>query len=180
MSKKVLIISTSLRANSNSEELAKAFLQGAESSGNSVEMISLRGKNIAFCRGCLACQKTQTCIIKDDAIEIAEKVKEADVLVFATPIYYYEMSGQMKTLLDRLNPLYPSEYQFRDIYLLATAADHDSSAMDGVIKGMEGWIACFEQAKLAGVLCGIGLESTGEAKEQKRLLEEAFQFGKNI
>ena len=55
---------------------------------------------IQFCIGCLSCQKTQKCVLNDDANLIAEKVKDADTLVFATPIYYYEMSGQMKTLLD--------------------------------------------------------------------------------
>lgn len=89
--KKVLIVSTSLRKNSNSQSLAKEFERGTEDAGNKAEFISLTDKNIGFCRGCLSCQKTQKCIIKDDAVEIAEKVKSADVLVFATPIYYYEM-----------------------------------------------------------------------------------------
>ena len=60
------------------------------------------------------------------------------MIAFATPIYYYEMCGQMKTLLDRMNPLYTSEYAFRDIYLLTTAAENDESAMDGAVKGMQG------------------------------------------
>ena len=63
MSKKVLVISTSLRKNSNSETLADAFLAGAKASGNQVEKSSLRGKKIAFCQGCLACQNTQKCVI---------------------------------------------------------------------------------------------------------------------
>ena len=71
MSKKVLVISTSLRKNSNSETLADAFLAGAKASGNQVEKISLRGKKIAFCQGCLACQNTQKCVIEDDAVAIA-------------------------------------------------------------------------------------------------------------
>lgn len=54
---------------------------------------SLKGKTIGFCRGCVACQKTRRCVIPDDAIEIAEKVKNADVPLFATPIYYYSMYG---------------------------------------------------------------------------------------
>ena len=87
MSKKVLVISSSLRPNSNSEALADAFAEGAASAGNEVEKISLRGKNIGFCRGCLACQKLGHCVINDDAPEIAEKMLHADVLVFATPIY---------------------------------------------------------------------------------------------
>ena len=101
MAKHVLVISTSLRPGSNSEALADAFLAGAQAAGNTVEKVTLRGKTIAFCRGCLACQSAGRCVIPDDAIEIAEKMRMADVIAFATPIYYYEMSGQMKTLLDR-------------------------------------------------------------------------------
>lgn len=67
-------------------------------------------KNIRFCKGCLACQKTQHCVINDDAPAIVAKMHDADVIVFATPIYYYEMCGQLKTLLDRANPLYSSDY----------------------------------------------------------------------
>ena len=88
MSKKVLIISTSLRKNSNSDALAKSFAEGARSAGNEVETVSLTGKNIAFRKGCLACQSIGRCVIKDDAIVLAEKMRTADVLVFATPIYY--------------------------------------------------------------------------------------------
>ena len=104
---KVLVITTSLRARSNSDILAERMIAGARDAGHEVEQISLKGKEIRFCIGCLSCQKTQKCVLKDDAVWITEKVKNADTLVFVTPIYYYEMSGQMKTLLDRMNSLYP-------------------------------------------------------------------------
>ena len=99
---KVLVISTSLRAKSNSDILAERLIGGAKDAGHRVEQISLKDKTIRFCVGCMSCQKTQKCALKDDAVEIAEKVKNTDTLVFVTPIYYYEMSGQMKTLLDRM------------------------------------------------------------------------------
>ena len=83
---KVLVIATSLRANSNSDILAEQLIAGATDAGHEVEHISLKGKEIKYCIGCLACQKTQKCVQKDDAVWIAEKVKEADTLVFATPI----------------------------------------------------------------------------------------------
>ena len=87
MSKNVLIISTSLRGNkSNSHALASEFERGAKESGNVTELISLQSKTINFCKGCLACQKTLKCVMKDDAGEIIEKMKNADVIVFATPI----------------------------------------------------------------------------------------------
>lgn len=112
MTKKVLVISTSLRNQSNSEILADSFIEGAEAAGNVVEKLSLKDKKIDFCKGCLACQELHKCVIEDDAVAIAEKMKQADVIAYASPIYYYEMSGQMKTLLDRANSLYPSNYAF--------------------------------------------------------------------
>ena len=105
MAKKVLVISTSMRGNSNSEKLAEAFADGAKAAGNEVELVSLKDKTIAFCKGCLACQQTGHCIIKDDANAITDKMLEVDVVAWATPIYYYEMSGQMKTMIDRANSL---------------------------------------------------------------------------
>ena len=106
-------------------------------------------------------RKSKKCFMKDDAANIAEKVQHADVIAFATPIYYYEMCGQMKTLLDRMNPLYTSEYAFRDIYLLTTAAENDESAMDGAVKGMQGLIVLNKQglpasyAELASVMRAV-------------------------
>ena len=102
---KVVVISTSLRAGSNSHALAEQFAEGAKSAGHEVELISLRGKEIKFCIGCLKCQETGACVFKDDVPAIMESVLNADVVCWATPIYYYEMSGQMKTLIDR--PLLP-------------------------------------------------------------------------
>ena len=125
MAKKILILSASLRAGSNSEALANAFADGARAAGHTVEIVSLRGKQIAFCRGCLACQTLGKCVIDDDAVATTEKMQHADVIVFATPIYYYEMSGQLKTMLDRANALFPLDYAFRDIYLLASATEDE-------------------------------------------------------
>ena len=85
----VVVITTSLRNRSNSDILAERLIKGAEEAGNQVEHISLKDKKLNFCIGCLSCQKTQKCVLKDDAVEIAEKVKNADTLVFVTPIYYY-------------------------------------------------------------------------------------------
>ena len=87
MSKKILVISTSLRSKSNSEALADAFIKGAREGGNSVEKITLQDKRIAFCKGCLACQKRQKCVIDDDAVEIVQKMHDAETIVFATPLY---------------------------------------------------------------------------------------------
>ena len=177
---KVLVITTSLRAKSNSDILAEKLIAGAKDAGHEVEQISLKGKTIKYCIGCLACQKTQKCIQKDDAIEIAEKMKNADMLVFVTPIYYYEMSGQMKTLLDRMNPLYSSDYKFRKVYLLSVAAEDEKTTPEKAVSGLQGWVDCFEKAELAGSLFCGGINDAGEANGKKVEQDEAYQFGNSL
>ena len=178
--KNVLIISTSLRGGSNSELLAKECARGAEEAGNRVELLSLKGKKIQYCIGCLACIKTGKCVQKDDTPEIMEKVRRADVLVFATPIYYYEMCGQMKTLLDRMNPLYGTDYRFRRVYLLSTAADSAPGTDERAVNGLQGWIECFEKAEFGGALFCGGLNEPGEAANSSDALERAYAFGKAL
>ena len=178
--KTVLIISTSPRKGGNSEILADEFAAGAREAGHDVEKVCLYDKTINFCKGCLACQKTQRCVIHDDADAIARKMKDADVLVFATPIYYYGMCGQMKTMLDRANPLFPAEYAFRDIYLLASAAENEESAVDGAVNGLKGWIACFEKTRLKGVVRGVGATNPGDIRQRPSALEAARVMGKNV
>lgn len=177
--KKVLIVSSSLRARSNSEALADAFARGAAEAGNEVERITLREKEIRFCRGCLACQQTGRCVIGDDAPAIVEKMHDADAIAFATPIYYYEMSGQLKTLLDRANPLYSSDYRFRDIYLLTAAAEDGEWVPGRAVAGLEGWIDCFEKARLAGTVFAGGVTGPGET-EGHPALQRAYELGKTI
>ena len=175
--KKILIISSSPRAGSNSEALAEAFAAGAREAGHEAELISLRGKTVGFCRGCFVCQEKRRCVIRDDADAICQKALNADVLVFATPIYYYEMSGQLKTLLDRLNPLFPSDYAFRDVYMLTAAAEDEAHVPQRAVSGLEGWIACFERARLAGAVFMGGVTDPGEIPEHPAL-EQAYRMGK--
>lgn len=180
MKKKILIISTSPRKKGNSDILADEFEKGALESGHQVKKINLYDKTINFCKGCLICQSTKKCIIKDDVSNIVEEMLHNNVIVFATPIYFYEMCGQMKTLLDRTNPLFPSDYSFTDIYLLATAADNSKSSMDGAIKGLQGWIDCFEKASLKGVIKGLGADIAGTIRNFPDTLKEAYIMGENI
>lgn len=180
MSKKILIISTSPRKGGNSDILADEFEKGAVSLGNEVEKVSLYNKEIGFCKGCFACQQTKRCIIHDDADVIVQKMLNVDVIVFATPIYFYEMCGQMKTLLDRTNPLFTCDYKFKDIYLLATAADEAESSMDGVTKGLNGWVECFENTKLKGIVKGVGMTDIGDVNKNTSKLNEAYEMGRNV
>ena len=177
--KNVLIISTSPRKGGNSESLALEFAKGAKEAGNKVETVFFREKNIGFCKGCLACGKTNRCVIKDDAAELVEKMLAADVIAFATPIYYYEMSGQMKTLLDRGNPMYSADYAFRDIYLLTAAAEEGEDVPKRAVNGLEGWIECFPKAHLAGTVFAGGVNAVGDIKGHSAL-NKAYEMGKAI
>lgn len=173
MKKRVLILSTSPRQGGNSDALAASFAEGARSAGHTVSHCSLRDKSLHFCLGCLSCQETPGCVLQDDMAEILSQMRTADVLVFATPIYFYEMSGQMKTLLDRTNPLFSGEYAFRAVYLLAAAAEAAPQAVDGALHGLEGWLACFPKATLQGVVCGCGVTGAGEIQDSPALSRPA-------
>lgn len=177
--KKVVVISTSLRPGSNSNALAEQFAEGAKTAGNEVEFISLRGKEIKFCIGCMSCQKTGACVFKDDVPAIMDKVLDADVVCWATPIYYYEMSGQMKTLIDRMNAMYPKDYSFREVYLLTTAAEDEEHTPKRAESGLQGWIDCFDKAVLKGHLFCGGVNDPREISGSAKL-EEAFGLGESV
>ena len=159
--------------------LADQFIEGARIAGNEVEKIALADKNIQFCKGCLACQKLGRCVISDDVNDIMAKVLEADVVCWATPIYYYEMSGQMKTLIDRMNAMYPKDYRFRDVYLLSTATEDAEHVPQRAFAGLTGWIDCYPKSRLASTLfCGgvtMPRDIAGNAK-----LQEAYEMGKQV
>ena len=179
MSKNVLIISSSPRKGGNSETLAASFAKGAEEAGHKVETVYLREKNYGFCKGCLACLKVGHCVIDDDAVEVAARMHDADVLVFATPVYYYSVSGQLKTMLDRANPLFDSDYAFTKAYLLATAAEDGEETVEGTVKAVQGWVDCFERCELAGTVFAGGVTDVGEIAGHPAL-EKAHQMGKEI
>lgn len=178
--KNVLIVSSSLRGGSNSEILAHEAEKGAIDAGNDVEFLSLKGKDIKFCIGCLTCQQTHKCVLKDDMADLIAKVQNADAIIFATPIYYYEMSGQLKTFLDRCNPLYSQENKFKDVYLITSAYDSSEKAADRAINGLKGWIECFEQSRFVGALIGGGIDAPKSAASREDLLKKAYELGKNI
>lgn len=177
--KNVLVISTTPRIKGNSDILADECIRGIKEAGNKVEKINLSNQHIHFCRGCLSCQQTHKCIIQDDMEAILMKMLQADVIVFATPVYFYGMCAQMKTLLDRTNPLYSMPYAFKDIYLLACAAEEDQSAVSGTITGLKGWVDCFENARLIKTVFAGGVEKAGDIITHPAL-SEAYELGKTI
>lgn len=177
--KRIVIISTSLRVSSNSDLLANQFAEGAKSAGHDVEKIELLGKKIGFCRGCFCCHDLGRCVIEDDVNSIMEKVVQAVVIVWATPIYYYEMSGQMKTLIDRMNAMFSQDYKFREVYLLTAAADNEPYVPKRAEAGLTGWIDCYSKARLTGTLFCGGVNEP-HAIEGNSKLQEAFEMGKSV
>lgn len=179
--KKVLVISSSPRRSGNSDLLADAFLQGAQEAGHEVEKIFLNDKEIRFCKGCLGChQGLHQCVIRDAMDEILPRMREADVIAFASPVYFYSLCGQLKTLLDRTNPLFGAEYAFRDIYLLVSAADTAETTVEGPKKAMQGWVDCFKEARLSGVLQALGVLEPGDVRKTPTALEAARDLGRSI
>lgn len=179
MSKKVLVLSSSPRKGGNSESMASVFAQGAQMAGHQVETVFLREKQYGFCRGCMACQKLGRCVMNDDAVEIAAKIHDAEVLVFATPVYYYSVSGQLKTILDRANPLYGGDYAFTDVYLLCAAAEDEPDTPEGAIKAVQGWVDCFERCSLKGTVFAGGVSDVGDVLGHPAL-ERAYRLGKTV
>ena len=179
MKKRVLIISSSLRKGGNSETLAASFARGAQEAGHLVETVYLREKQLGFCKGCFACLKLCHCVINDDAVDIVARMHEVDVLVFATPVYYYCVSGQLKTLLDRANPLYDTDYAFRKAYLLATAAEVAAGTFEGTEKAVQGWVDCFPRCTLAGTVFAGGVNEVGDIAGHPAL-EQAYQMGRAL
>ena len=177
--KKVIVVSSSPRKGGNSDILAQKFAEGALAAGHSVKNVAVSDLNLKFCIGCLYCQSHYKCVLGDGMNNLYTDVQNADVLVFATPVYYYSVCGQLKTFLDRLNPLYPRKNKFKEVYLLATAAEDDENAMNGSVSDIQGWIDCFDGVELKGVLRGVGVEGKGEINSTD-FPQKAYEMGKNL
>lgn len=108
-----------------------------------------------------------------------QKVLEADVVCWATPIYYYEMSGQMKVLIDRMNAMYSLDYKFRDVYMLTTAAEDEPEVPKRTEAGLTGWIDCYPKSRLVGTLFCGGVDAPRTIRGSVKL-QEAYRLGKNL
>ena len=179
MSKNVLILSASPRSGGNSDVLCDRFLLGAKESGNRTEKIFLRDKEIRFCIACEVCQANGgDCIQKDDMSETLNKMIAADVIVMATPVYFYTMNAQMKTLIDRTVARY-TEISNKEFYFIATAADSNQSAMERTIDGFRGFTLCLNGAQEKGVIYGNGVWKKGEIEGTDAMML-AYEMGKSL
>lgn len=144
MNKKVLILSSSPRRGGNSDLLCDRFSSGAKETGNNVEKIFLKDKKINYCTGCGTCiDRKGKCSQKDDMAEVLDKMVEADVIVMATPVYFYTMCGQMKTLIDRTCARY-TELSYKQFYFIVTAAENSIPAMERTVEEFRGLTYCLD------------------------------------
>ena len=182
MAKKVVILNGSPRKNGNTSALVKAFNQGAESAGHTVTEFFLGGMDIHGCKGCFGGHSSRECpcVQQDDMNKIYPAVKDSDVVVLASPLYYWTMSGQLRTALDRLFALEEGDGNLlrgngRGSVLLMAAEGH----------GFEDAVLYFDHLtehlrwkNLGKVLCG-GVMDVGDAQGRKEL-DDARELGKSI
>ena len=178
MSKHVLVISASPRKGGNSDTLCDEFIRGVQESGNQAEKIFLASRKIGYCIGCGVCNTTHKCVQKDEMAEILDKMVDADVIVLATPVYFYTMDAQMKTLIDRTCARY-LEIKDKEFYFIISAAETSIPMMERTIEGFRGFLDCLEGPKERGVIYGVGAWKLGEIND-KTSMSEAYEIGKKV
>ena len=174
----VLAISASPRIGGNSDVLCDRFLEGAKETGHEIEKIRLSEKNISPCVACYGCMKTHTCVKQDDMAEIQQKMVDADVIVLATPVYFYCMDAQMKMMIDRCVPRY-REMIGKKMYFIVTAADPQHEAADETLAGLRGFLRCLPDCEECGVVYGTGTWDKGDVYKHPSL-DAAYKMGKEV
>lgn len=178
MSKNILILSGSPRKGGNSDTLCDEFKKGAESVGNNVVKIRVVDKNINYCKACYACKNTGVCIIKDDMAKILDEILKADVIVMASPVYFYSIDAQLKAVIDRTVAKW-LEIKNKEFYYIMTAAKNETHTMDCTLECFRGLAACLEGSVEKGVIKAGGVYEKGEIQDTP-YLKTAFEMGKNV
>ncbi|NTU59025.1 MAG: flavodoxin family protein [Chlorobiaceae bacterium] len=176
--KSLLVISSSPRKGGNSDLLCDQFVSGAKEAGHQVEKIFLKNKQINYCTGCGSCfNGSKSCPQKDDMAEILEKMIAAEVIVMATPVYFYTMCGQMKTFIDRTCARY-TEISDKEFYFIVTAAVDSTPAMQRTIEEFRGFTSCLENPREKGIIYGTGAWNIGDIRKSKAMTI-AYEMGKS-
>jgi len=178
--KKVLILSGSPRKGGNSDILCDEFYKGAVKSGNAVEKIRVCEKKISPCLGCYHCKGNGgKCVFQDDMAEVLQKIIDADVLVLATPVYFYSMCAQLKTVIDRTVARW-TEIANKDLYYILTSAEDERDTMDSTIASLHGFAMCIDGYDEKGILYGRGVSEKGEVKDCPDLMRIAREMGESV
>ena len=179
MSKKVLILSGSPRKGGNSDLLCDEFMRGAIEAGNEVEKIRIAEKKIGCCSACYYCRTSGgVCAKKDDMTEILQKMIDADVIVFASPVYFYSIDAQLKTVIDRTVARW-TEVKNKEFYYIVTCADDEKESQERTLECFRGYADCVEGANEMGVIYGTGVYKPGEIKNTPAFTE-AYQLGRSV
>lgn len=179
MRKKILILSGSPRKNGNSDILCEEFRCGAEESGHQVEKLHVAAKEIHPCIACYHCRDNGgECVFQDDMAEVMQKMIDADVLVLASPVYFYSIDAQLKAVIDRTVARW-LEVKNKEFYYIITMADEEATSADTTLACFRGYADCVEGAVEKGVIIGGGVYEPGAVK-QTSAMEKAYEMGKNV
>lgn len=179
MGKKVLILSGSPRKGGNSDILCDEFLRGAQEAGNKVEKLRVSALKIHPCSACYFCRDHGgQCVHKDDMAEVLQKMIDADVLVLASPVYFYSIDAQLKAVIDRTLARW-LEVKNKEFYYIVTMADESLSSADTTLACFRGYADCVEGAVEKGVLIGNGVYQPGTVKTTQAM-RKAYEMGKNV
>lgn len=177
MSKKVLILSGSPRKGGNSDLLCDEFIRGAKEAGNETEKIRVATKKVAPCIGCYFCSDNGgKCVYDDDMAEILQKMIDADVIVLASPVYFYSIDAQLKAVIDRTVARW-LEVKNKEFYYIATMGDGNVKSADTTLACFRGYADCVEGAVEKGVIVGKGVYEPGEINGTAEM-EKAYLMGK--
>lgn len=179
MAKRILILSSSPRKGRNSDTLCRRFLRELKKREMTLKRFSYEIKRLITARDAArVALHHKPCPQKDDAAEIIDKMVAADVIVMATPVYFYTMSAQMKTLIDRCCGLY-TEMNDKEFYFIVTAAEDDKEKMMRTVDTFQGFLDCLENPTIKGVVFGLGVWHVGEIKGNPAM-QEAYETGKRV
>ena len=152
-------------------------MSGAKKAGHHAEKIFFKDQKINYCAGCGTClDKGKPCPQKDDMPDVLNKMIAADVIVMATPVYFYTMNAQMKTLTDRTCSRY-TEIRDKEFYFIMTAAESSKQAMKGTLEGFRLFTSLLGGAKEKGVINETGAWHRGDIKGKPAMME-AYETGK--
>ena len=180
MSKTILVLSGSPRKNGNTDKLVAAFREGAESTGNTIALFRVADMKIGACRACEYCFKNNgNCIQKDDMAQIIEVVKKADAIVWASPVYYYSVSAQLKLAIDRFYALVKEEKPIKRAALLLTCEDDSQEAFEGAIASFNETVG-YHDWENVGIVTVTGLKHVDDIVKCVVELEKARQLGREM
>lgn len=179
MNKKVLILSGSPRIGGNSDMLCDEFMRGAVEHGNEVEKINVSNKKITPCSACYFCKTHDgKCVYNDDMTEVLQKIIDCDVLVLASPVFFYSISAQLKAVIDRTVARW-LEVKNKKFYYIVTMADQELSSADTTLSCFRGYADCVDGSEECGVIIGNGVYDAGEIKDTSAI-KKAYELGKTV